>query len=177
MSLKSSTPAPSHAMAELDRALDICISGPVADAALARFRQQLQSWQLAVPDVPPLVLDFGLGEFERTGLIESWVANEMTAGYCGKFLFVFAGQECPAHSHRIKHETFFIVKGQAAITADGQSREYGPGGVLPVAPGVVHSFRGVTPCLLLEVSKPCEVADNYFMDTRIPIGGNYRPTS
>jgi quercetin dioxygenase-like cupin family protein len=177
MNITTPSPARTHAMDELDRALEICLRGPAADVALARCQEQLKAWEFVLPNVAPLVLDFGLGDFDRVGLIESWVANEQAAGYCGKFLFVFAGQECPAHAHRIKHETFFIVKGQATITADGQTREYGPGGVLPVAPGVVHSFRGVTACLLLEVSKPCEVADNYFMDTRIPIGGNFRPTT
>jgi quercetin dioxygenase-like cupin family protein len=48
-----------------------------------------------------------------------------------------------------------------------------PGDVLPVPPGKPHAFTGVGPALLLEVSKPCRVDDNYFDDRRIPIGGNY----
>ena len=38
-------------------------------------------------------------EFDRVGLIEFWIANEKEAGYCGKYLFAFDGQQCPAHSH------------------------------------------------------------------------------
>jgi hypothetical protein len=33
-----------------------------------------------MPPVDPLVLDFGLGDFYRTGLIEHWVANATSAG-------------------------------------------------------------------------------------------------
>jgi hypothetical protein len=37
-----------------------------------------------MPAVTPIVFHFGLGEFERWGLIEFWVANDTHAGYCGK---------------------------------------------------------------------------------------------
>ena len=57
---------------------------------------------------------------------------------------------------------------------DGDVREMREGEVLPVEPGKVHSFTGRGQCLLLELSMPCEVADNYFDDPAIPIGGNYR---
>ncbi len=39
-----------------------------------------------------------------------------------------------------------------------------------------HAFSGIGPALILEVSKPCVIDDNYFADPRIPIGGNYRET-
>ena len=120
------------------------------------------------------MLDFGLGDFRRIGLIEYWIANEVQAGYCGKYLFVFDGQTCPAHQHRTKHETFFVVKGRTAITCGSARHELGEGGVLKVAPDTVHSFTGIGPALLLELSMPCRVDDNYFENRDIPIGGNWR---
>jgi mannose-6-phosphate isomerase-like protein (cupin superfamily) len=159
---------------ELDKALSIALTGPQADGALADFRRQVAAWGLAMPPVAPLVLDFGLGNFRETGLIEYWVANEVAAGYCGKYLFVFDGQTCPLHRHRTKHETFFIVKGRVKMVYDGAAREMGEGEVLPVQQGKAHSFTGIGPALLLEVSMPCEVDDNYFDDPEIPIGGNWR---
>ena len=161
-------------MDELDKALGIAMTGPRAEQALAEFRRQLDQWQVALPPTSPFVLDFGLKDFARIGLIECWIANEAKAGYCGKYLFVFDGQTCPSHRHRTKHETFFVVKGRAAMQYDGSLRRMQEGDVLPVEPGKAHSFTGVGPCLLLELSKPCEVDDNYFDDTAIPIGGNYR---
>lgn len=161
-------------MQELNKARSIELAGPPARQALAKFARQLRAWKLAMPAVQPLVLDFGLGDFYRIGLIEYWVANEVKAGYCGKFLFVFDGQTCPRHHHRDKLETFFIVKGKVAMKYAGKVRRMKPGDVLPVACGKPHEFRGIGPALLLEISRPCIVADNYFTDASIPIGGNYR---
>jgi D-lyxose ketol-isomerase len=161
-------------MNELDKALDIALKGPEADRALADFRRQIAAWNVALPPVEPLVLDFGLGDFRRVGLIEYWIANEATAGYCGKYLFVFDGQTCPLHRHRVKHETFFVVKGRLAVEYDGQRLELVEGRVLPIEPWKYHSFTGIGPTLLLELSMPCQVDDNYFENAEIPIGGNYR---
>ncbi len=161
-------------MHELARGLSISARGPIAEEALTRFRRQAQEWGVALPEVAPLVLDFGLGNFDREGLIEFWIANEAEAGYCGKYLFVFDGQSCPTHRHRTKHETFFVVKGSLDVNYGEKSVQLQAGGILPIAPGVPHGFRGKGPTLLLELSMPCEIDDNYFEDPRIPIGGNYK---
>ena len=92
-----------------DNALPQQIQGSNRRDILARFTKQLDRWGLAIPPVEPLVIDFGGGDFDRVGLIECWIANEPQAGYCGKYMFLFSGQRCPSHSHRQKHETFFIV--------------------------------------------------------------------
>jgi mannose-6-phosphate isomerase-like protein (cupin superfamily) len=159
---------------ELKKALDIAIQGSVAERATSAFRRQMDFWGVAMPPTQLLVLDFGLGDFQRTGLIECWIANEVEAGYCGKYLFVFDGQTCPAHSHRKKHETFCIVKGRVCMVVDGAAREMGDGEVAVMPPGRLHSFSGIGPALLLELSTPCLIDDNYFENSAIPIGGNYR---
>jgi mannose-6-phosphate isomerase-like protein (cupin superfamily) len=161
-------------MEELQKGLQISLKGTAADRALEAFSRQVRDWGLAMPPVEPLVLDFGLGDFQRVGLIEYWIANQVQAGYCGKYLFVFDGQTCPMHHHARKHETFFVVKGRVAMTYDGQTRQMAEGDVLPVERGKDHRFTGIGPALLLEVSTPCLVDDNYFEDPAIPIGGNYR---
>ncbi|MCX7428639.1 MAG: cupin domain-containing protein [Planctomycetia bacterium] len=161
-------------MNELDKGLELALTGPEADAALAAMHAQLAAWGLTVPPVEPLVLDFGLDDFPRVGLIEYWLANEIEAGYCGKYLFVADGQTCPTHHHRRKHETFFVVKGRVEMTLDGAARALGEGELLAVPPGVAHRFTGVGPALLLELSMPCVIDDNYFENRDIPIGGNYR---
>ena len=162
-------------MDELEKGLDIAVNGAIADEAIRRMGSQIAEWGLAMPEVEPLVLDFGLGDFDRIGEIEYWIANEVDAGYCGKFLFVFEGQTCPLHMHKGKLETFYVVRGRLAIVYGGQSLELPRGGVLRVDTRVEHSFRGVEATLLLEVSKPSIINDNYFADSRIPIGGNYNP--
>jgi len=161
-------------MDELRKALDIGLHGEEADKALKLFYDQIHLWDMAMPSVDPLVLDFGLGNFKDTGLIEYWIANELEAGYCGKYLFVFDHQTCPSHYHREKLETFFIVKGKVLMDYDGSEREMNPGDTLRVEQGKYHSFTGIGPALLLEISKPCIVDDNYFNNPEIPIGGNYK---
>ena len=163
-------------MDELDAGLALSLQGALAEEALARFRRQVETWGLSMPPAKPLVLDFGLGDFRRTGLIECWIVNEVEAGYCGKFLHVEDGQTCPPHAHHLKVETFHVVKGRVRMRIDGHARTLEPGNTLTVPTGIVHSFTGIGPALLLEVSKPCRIEDNYFEDPRIPIGGNHDPS-
>jgi len=161
-------------MDELRKALDISLHGIEAEKALEAFYNQIRKWNVTMPKVDPLVLDFGLGDFNEIGLIEFWIANETEAGYCGKYLFVFDGQTCPNHHHKGKIETFFIVNGQVNMNYDGSVSIMSPGDVLYVERGKYHSFTGVCSALLLELSTPCMIDDNYFENTDIPIGGNYK---
>jgi quercetin dioxygenase-like cupin family protein len=161
-------------MDELRKALDIGLHGKEAEQALSAFFDQMRQWDVAIPHVEPLVLDFGLGDYQNTGLIEFWIANEIEAGYCGKYLFVFDGQTCPNHHHGEKIETFYIMKGQLKVSYDDLVFIMSPGDVLHVSSGKFHSFAGIGPALLLEISMPCVVDDNYFENPDIPIGGNYK---
>lgn len=157
-------------MDELDKGLEFAVRGTLRERALAAFHKWMRQWGVALPSVEPLVLDFGLGEFDQTGLIEYWIANETDAGYCGKYLFVFDGQTCPEHRHVGKHETFFVVKGRVRMTCNNRTFDMDEGEVQPVPPGQPHTFTGIGPALLLELSTPCEIDDNNFADNRIPIG-------
>ncbi len=144
------------------------LQGSARHAALALFRQQLAAWGITMPPVEPLVLDFGLGAFDRVGLIECWLANEVAAGYCGKYIFLAGGQECPLHAHHTKHETFCAVRGRLRVLLDGRPHVLEEGQTLPVPPGEVHTFRGEDgPALILELSMPCNPRDNLFVDPRI----------
>jgi len=159
---------------ELDKARRIEATGALRTQAIERFRQQVAAWNAAVPITEPLVLDFGLGQFKAMGLVEVWIANELEAGYCGKNLFVADGQTCPMHHHKHKHETFYVVEGRVRVVCDGETIELGRGERLAVPPETRHCFTGLGPALLLELSQPCRIDDNYFDNTRIPIGGNYK---
>ena len=159
-------------MNQLDEGRAVAARGPAADAAIVRARQQIHLWGLTLPDVEPLVFDFGLGDFAKFGEIEFWIANEVDAGYCGKFLYMDQGQTCPNHMHKEKHETFFLTKGTLKIQLGGQTVGLKQGGVLTIEPEVLHSFCALVPSLLLEVSMPSIIADNYFTDNQIPIGNN-----
>ena len=146
---------------------DMQVWGEERDAALAEMGRQLDAWGLVMPEDEPLVTQFGLNRFRVVGLIEYWVANEEAVGYCGKFLFVFDGQTCPLHRHDVKHETFFVVKGEVKMTVDGVERRMIAGDTLVMPAGESHTFTGAGPALLLEVSMPSRLQDNFFADERI----------
>ena len=61
----------------------------------------------------------------------------------------------------------FLVRGRLKVTMDGEPIVLQPGQVLPIPPGHVHSFEGEGNSLLLELSMPCQVADNHFEDPTI----------
>jgi len=159
-------------MDELEKVLAASLSGQAKGQAVKEFTKCLAGWHITMPPAEAVVQDFGLGDFRKHGLIECWVANETAAGYCGKFLFVFDAQTCPAH-HRMKHETFYVMHGKIRMTLESADRVMKPGDVQAILPGAPHSFLGIGPALLLEVSQPCLLDDNYLANTRIPIGGNY----
>ena len=107
--------------ASSDNLMDFQLSGEDRERYLQKSLKRIEQWGLHMPSVEVVVFDFGLGEFEKTGLVEFWIANEQDRGYCGKFMFLFDGQGCPAHEHPIKHETFYIVKGAVEMVAGGES--------------------------------------------------------
>ena len=143
------------------------VQGPEREKALAAIQDQIAAWGLKMPPVTPLPLHFGLHQFMEVGETEFWVANETEHGYCGKLLFVFDGQTCPYHRHNKKHETFFILKGSLRMKVGEQERLMREGDLLAMPPGVGHSFTGVGPALVLEVSMPSILQDSFFADKRI----------
>lgn len=162
-------------MDQLSEALSVAVSGEAATAHINAAREQIRKWGITMPTAEPLVLDFGLGRFNSIGEIEFWIANEQDAGYCGKFLYLSQGQSCPKHMHKEKLETFFIVKGVIEMTYEGSTFLLKEGATLRVETHSYHKFSAKEPSLILEVSKPSVIADNYFEDRRIPIGGNFDP--
>jgi len=147
------------------------LQGAEREEAVAAVEQQIADWGLQMPPVTPLPLHFGLHRFAEIGETEFWVANEEQLGYCGKFLFVFDGQTCPYHSHRVKHETFFIVKGSVRMKVGEDERIMREGDLLAMPPGMGHSFTGIGPALILEVSMPSQLQDNFFADKHIGENG------
>jgi D-lyxose ketol-isomerase len=111
------------------------------------------------------IADFGLGEYEKTGLALYVRINEPE--YCSKWLVLEPGQTCPPHYHKIKKETFFVVSGRAEVTIGDRTMSLEPGGRATVPVGVLHAFTSSQGAVLEEVSTHDENADSYFLDPRI----------
>lgn len=162
-------------MEGLSEVLDHSLKGKEAIEITQKIQVQIEEWGLALPEVEPLILDFGLGKFDEIGETEYWIANEVEGGYCGKFMFMFKGQTCPSHHHKEKLETFFIVKGKVRMEYEDEVRILNPGDVLLINVGKYHRFSAMETSLILEVSKPCIGGDSHFKNSAIPYGENYRP--
>lgn len=147
------------------------LSGTERENAIAAIQEQIAAWGLTMPLVPPLPLHFGLNRFREIGETEFWVANDEQHGYCGKFLFLFDGQTCPYHQHQIKHETFFVLKGSIRMKLKDEQRVMRQGEFLGMPPGTGHSFTGLGPALVLEVSMPSILKDSFFADHNIGDNG------
>lgn len=159
-------------MDRVDWTLNFEITGEEREAALNKAADILRGWNLTMPPVEPLTIHFGLNDFYRIGEIEYWIVNDTMNNYCGKFLFLFEGQRCPLHYHKMKDETFFIVRGTVAMDLDDKVLTLHEGAVLKVAPGQKHTFAAQGgAALVLEVSLPSISGDNIFDDARIGNGG------
>jgi len=83
-----------------------------------------------------------------------------TDRYCGKVIFVRAGEQLSLQYHERKDETVYLHTGRIEMEI-GEAGEkprsaevVGPGASFRLAPGVVHRWRAVEDSLVLEVSTP-----------------------
>jgi len=85
-----------------------------------------------------------------------WALSE---SYCGKVLFVRAGQSLSLQYHEAKDESWLIQSGRARIqlgVVGGELAEevVGPGAALRYRPGTVHRVTALEDTTILEVSTP-----------------------
>ena len=83
----------------------------------------------------------------------------VTERYCGKLLFVRAGEALSLQYHRKKDETIYVHEGRAQLEIGRQGEEptpvlVGPGDSFRLRPGTVHRMRALEDTLFLEVSTP-----------------------
>ena len=145
----------------------LSLQGREQELVLEKINHVIASWGLKLPEVPADALHFGYNDFSNTGETEFNINNNVEQGYCGKFMFLFAGQTCPMHHHRIKHETFFIVKGKVNMELSGRLHILNQGDRLIVDQLARHRFTALEDSLILESSKPDLVDDSIFEDQMI----------
>lgn len=146
---------------------DIEVIGEEREQILQRLKKLAESWGLTIPDVTPYPLHFGYNDFYRVGETEFDVNNNIEEGYCGKFIFVLKGQTCPMHYHRVKHETFYLVKGRVEMESSNETVVMRQGDIKIMPQNTKHRFTGLEDSLILECSKPDLAEDSIFDDKRI----------
>jgi mannose-6-phosphate isomerase len=84
----------------------------------------------------------------------------LTDDYCGKLLFVKAGESLSLQFHREKDESWYVESGRARLemAAPGESvpqtEVVGPGAAFRIRPGTVHRVSALEDTTILEVSTP-----------------------
>ena len=145
----------------------LSLQGNDKEQIVEKIKSVVKSWGLKLPDVPADPLHFGYNNFSVIGETEFNINNNTEQGYCGKFMFLFEGQTCPMHHHRIKHETFFIVKGKVSMVLSRKVHILKQGDILLVNQFAKHKFTALEDSLILESSKPDLVDDSIFEDQMI----------
>jgi len=89
---------------------------------------------------------------------EIWLVN--CEEYCCKFLYLNKNALSSYHYHQDKKETFYALKGQVALTIKGKDYMLNPASrPKTIEPGALHSFRGITDAVILEISTHHEDGD------------------
>ena len=138
------------------------------------------------------VTDFGLGNFERNGLVLVNLCEEVE--YCEKLMYARKGMTTPAHAHKKKKEDIICRTGLLAIQVwlgrpdeapnaefdiqvnnekikikSGEFVRLSSGERVTLVPGVYHEFFPETEeCIIGEVSTANDdLNDNFFIDPDI----------
>ncbi len=138
------------------------------------------------------VTDFGLGNFEKNGLVLVNLAEQPE--YCEKLMYAFQNQWTPAHCHAKKKEDIICRVGQLAVQvwpglpgecdghsfavpvnhqhqlfSSGDEVVLKAGERITLVPGVYHAFYPQSEfCIIGEVSTANDdLHDNFFVDPEI----------
>jgi mannose-6-phosphate isomerase len=87
------------------------------------------------------------------------IVYALTDRYCGKVLFVRAGEQLSLQFHRNKDEVIYVHEGRIELEIGEPGgpldREViGPGRAFRLSPGIVHRWRALEDTLVLETSTP-----------------------
>jgi mannose-6-phosphate isomerase len=82
-----------------------------------------------------------------------------TDRYCGKVIFIRAGEQLSLQFHREKDETIYVQSGRAEFEIGNPGKPVdtevvGAGRAFHLPPGTVHRLRALEDTVILEVSTP-----------------------
>jgi mannose-6-phosphate isomerase len=83
----------------------------------------------------------------------------LTDRYCGKVIFINAGEELSLQFHKEKDETIYVQSGRAEFQIGDPGKPVdtevvAPGRAFHITPGTVHRIRALEDTVILEVSTP-----------------------
>lgn len=90
---------------------------------------------------------------------EKWLENNEK--YCSKMMSLKPGYQCSLHYHKIKDETFYVLKGYIRMEVGNEILYMREGNFVRITPGTIHRFRGLEDSEFLEISTHHEDDDSY----------------
>lgn len=107
---------------------------------------------------------YGMEHFRHYGCTMISIINR---DYCKKILIVLPDQTNPAHTHKIKEETFQVLNGSLELTVEDKTYHLNPGEIFTVERFKQHSFTSVGGCVFEEVSSTHVRNDSFYADPKI----------
>ena len=108
---------------------------------------------------------YGLENYEKFGLGMVTIVN---LDYCKKYLILLQGQKNPAHYHKQKDETFFVLFGDISVIIDDQEPiQLHEGDILRIPPGSLHEFWSEQGAIVEELSTKHIPSDSFYIDDEI----------
>jgi quercetin dioxygenase-like cupin family protein len=127
-----------------------------------------------VSEASPNLLDLDRFGFEVERVEKPWgheILFARSEAYCGKVIFVRAGEQLSLQFHRVKDETIYVHSGRIELEIGDPGRPLdtevvGPGRSFRLRPGVVHRWKALEDSVVLEASTPelddvVRLEDNY----------------
>lgn len=90
---------------------------------------------------------------------ELWIANNSL--YCGKILGLYRKHRCSIHYHKIKDETFYLLKGLVLMEVDNEKFVMEEGDSIHIPQRTKHRFTGLIDSEILEISTQHFEDDSY----------------
>jgi mannose-6-phosphate isomerase len=115
-----------------------------------------------VSELSPNLLDLDRFGVDVKRIDKPWgyeIIFALSEKYCGKLIFVRAGEQLSLQFHRMKDETIYVHSGRIELeigdpggTLDAEV--VGSGHAFRLKPGVVHRWRALEDSIVLEASTP-----------------------
>lgn len=80
---------------------------------------------------------------------EHWIVNRE---YAGKKMVLYKNHKCSLHFHKIKDETFYVIKGLVLLEINDQVKVLKPGDSTLIKPNDKHRFTGLEESEIIEFS-------------------------
>ena len=125
-------------------------------------------------EASPNLLDLDRFGFDVERVEKPWgheILFARSETYCGKVIFVRAGEQLSLQFHRVKDETIYVHSGRIELEIGDpggplDTEVVGPGRSFRLRPGVVHRWKALEDSVVLEASTPdlddvVRLEDNY----------------